>query len=311
MKRRPTSKPLNRRGGKPSGGQQHLLDVRVRRSTARRQRSHRLTRLVAGAIVWLGVGAATYFGFIAVVGKFFLTNPEYDLRTVTVESGNLLTRDEVMRVAGVEFGTNIFKIDLGAAERELRRIRQIESVRIERNWPDSLVIEIKKRHPVAWLARASSEAFSSENSLLVDAGGALMEPYKIEPDFWRLPVISCPDPQLIASGDTLAIADLAAALELLAEHGRNPQSLLHIRSVDITRGYAIEITTDSNAKIFFAPAAPAPQLARLDKLLDHCIETGRQLEMANLVPKKYTPVRFLMASAREALPAGGETEVPR
>ncbi len=302
MKRTPATRSLNRRvrPDNPGGGQHHL-DVRVRRSTARRQRTNRLTRFLVGAILWIGIGTTTWFGFLAVTEKFFLTNPEYALQHVVVESGGLMTEEEVMDLTGITLGTNIFQIDLGSAERALREIQQIETVRIARDWPASISILITKHEPVAWLARSSAEAFRAEGNLLVTLEGRLMTPYKIEPDYWHLPVIYCADPDLVASGDTLAVADLQAALTLLAEHRRYPRSLLEIRSIDITKGYAFEITNDANAKILFAPGDPASQLERLEKLLQHCHETGRQLDTVNLIPKKFTPVKFLLAASQETV----------
>jgi len=281
---------------------EHLLDVRVRRSTAQRQRRHRNVRLVFGVILWVGIAAGAVFGFHAIVNKFFLQNPEYNLRVVDADLDDLMSHDEAMHLAGLTLGKNIFRIDLGAAESAFRKIDQIDTVSIQRDWPDRIVIKITKRIPIAWLARAGAGDISPAADLLLDTAGRTMKPYRVEPDYWRLPIIYATDPSLIQKGDILATADLQAALDLLAERARQTDSLLQINSIDITKGYAMDVVDANHAHFTFTPQDPAPQLKRLQKLLVSCRDTGRKIESVNLIPKKYTPVRFLLVSVQTAKP---------
>ncbi len=294
----PTRTPPNRRAARPRAQRtrNHLLDVKVRRSTATRARNRRVTAFIVRLVLVLAVGAAAYFGFIAITDKFFLTNPEYNLTHVEADLDGLMSRDEVLAITGITLGTNIFKLDIGDAEKRLRAIDQIDTVRIERHWPGSLTIHATKRIPVAWLARTNTDAFSADNALLVDAAGFTIRPYRIEPEHWHLPIIYCADPTRIAERDPLAVSDLHSALDLISVNEQTPDSLLAIRSLDISRGYAIQVTNEANAHITFAPKNPIEQLERLQRLLAHCAETGRQLESVNLIPTKYTPVQFVMAA---------------
>jgi cell division septal protein FtsQ len=283
---------------------EHLLDVRVRRSTAKRQRRSRVFSTVCGVTLWVSLAVGACFGFHAVVNKFFLQNPEYNLRVVDAELDGLMSREEAMQIAGIETGTNIFRIDLAAAEHALQQIDQINTVTLQRDWPDKITIRITKRVPVAWIAPAGTDDFSASRTLLLDAHGRTIKPYRIEPDYWRLPVVFAANPDLTQKDDLLAKADLQAALDLLAERAREPESLLDIVSIDVTKGYAMEVITADKAHITFAPEDPVDQLHRLQKLLVNCRDTGRKIESVNMIPKKYTPVRFLLASAQEVVPTG-------
>ncbi len=298
MRRDPSLPPRNRRVTASRTPREHQLDVRVRQSTARRQRKNRALGIVFGFLLWTGVASGAVYGFHAITQKFFLQNPEYNLRVVDTQLDDLMTKDEALRLSGLELGKNIFTIDLGAAERAFRKIDQISTVTIQRDWPDTVTIKLTKRVPVAWLARAG-ENFSTDSALLLDAQGSPMRPYRIEPEYWRLPVILASDPALIQKGDILAFADLKAALDLLAARAARPDSLLNIRSIDITRAYALEVTDETNAKLTFSPQDPGTQIDRVQKLLENCRETGRQLDTVNLIPKKYTPVRFMLVSLQE------------
>lgn len=304
----PAKTPPNRRASRPRAQRtrNHLLDVRVRRSTATRARNRRITNIVVRLLLVFAIVAAAYFGFLAVTDKFFLANPDYNLAHVTADTDGLMSEDEVLGITGVALGTNIFKVDIGAAELRLRAIDQIDTVRIERHWPDTLAIHATKRIPVAWLARTNTDAFTAENALLVDDAGRTIRPYRIEPEHWHLPIVYCADPAQIDLRDPLAVADLRAALDLVAVNDQTTDSLLQIRSLDISRGYAIQVTNEANAHITFAPKNPIEQLERLQRLLAHCAETGRQLESVNLIPTKYTPVQFVMAALATPTPARSE-----
>lgn len=303
MRKSVANRPVNRPLRSSGVATRHVLDVRVRRSTVRRQRSRRVVSICLGLMLWTSLIAAAWFGFHTVTDKFFFSNPEYTLRSLHVETQGLLTKTEVADITGIREGTNIFQVDLSAAEASLRELDQVAAVRITRDWPDKIAVELTKRHPVAWISDRPSESISADHALLLDRTGTRMRPFRIDPEFWHLPVIYCADLELIISSDMLAQADLQAALDLIAERRKRPDSLLQIRSLDITRGHTIQVTTADNSTVLFSPVNLPQQLDKLEPLLVHCAETERTLEFANLIPSRYTPARIQMVSAPEiALP---------
>ncbi len=97
---------------------------------------------------------------------------------------------------------------------------------------DTLTIKLTKREPVAWLARAGDGETSAGRGLLLDAAGRTMQPYRIEPEYWRLPVIYVADPALVQQGDILSAADLHSALDLLADARVGPIACSRVCSID-------------------------------------------------------------------------------
>lgn len=302
MRKASANRSINRPLHSSGSRNRHVLDVRVRRSTVRRQRSRKIVKISLTLMLWTSLIAATWFGFHTITDKFFFSNPEYTLRHLKIETQGLLTEAEVTDITGIRAGTNIFQIDLAAAELALRSLDQVASVRISREWPDRISVEVTKRYPVAWISDRDSEPLSTDHALLIDRTGRTMKPFRIDSEFWRLPVIYCASVESIVSGDILARSDLQAAIDLLAEVRKRPNSLLKVRSLDITRGYTIQVTTADNSMILFSPDHPLPQLEKLEPLLVHCQETERALEFANLIPSRYTPVRIQMAAAPESAP---------
>jgi len=300
MRKTTANRTLNRPLRSSNAAQRHVLDVRVRRSTVRRQRSRRILTLGFGLILWSSLIAATWFGFHAITDKFFFSNPEYTLRHLQIETQGLLTESEVTELTGIRAGTNIFQIDLTAAERALRKLDQIATVRITRDWPDRISVEVTTRAPVAWISDRPATTVSSGHALLIDRSGRTMKPFRVDPEFWHLPVIYCADMNAVATGDILARADLQAATDLLTEVIKRPDSHLKVRSLDITSGHMIRVNTADNSLILFSPENPTAQLDKLEPLLIHCHETARPLEFANLIPSRYTPVRIQLVSAPES-----------
>ncbi len=295
MTRRAPS-PGNRKH--PTTGGQHLLDVKVRAVTVRRQRRQKI-----GAVFWMSalvvlIGVAAWMGISIGLDKFFFANPEYTLCRITWELDGLLTREDAIEVTGLREGENIFRADLGSVEQALRAIPMVADVTIDRELPDHLAITLTARRPIAWVAPSSPDAdpFDAAQSLLVDRDGLLMKPRLIQPEFYHLPMIYGVRSDNIRNGEPLHNEDLHRALSLLDEVTRRPECLLNIRTMDISKGYCILVTNDKNARITFSSQDYPEQLGRLSQLLAHCRDTGRELESVNLMVRRNTPVTFVMAA---------------
>lgn len=294
-----TSRPANRRirGNSPRN---HLLDVKIRTSTARRQRREKVARWVLKLVLLAMLIAGSVYGLRAALDKFFFSNPEYTLQRITMDLDGIFTREEALSETGLHEGVNIFSVDLGAIEKALGAAPQVASVRVERQLPGELRIQLVSRRPVAWIAaedQAAADPRSSEKALLVDESGFLMRPRHMRPEYLHLPIIYGASSDNIQAGEPLHSEDLRLALTLLKTVSTTPSSPLNIRSLDISRGYCITVVNDQNARIIFSIEDFAGQLARIDKLLAHCQETGRAIDTVNLMVKRNTPVTFIAAAA--------------
>jgi len=288
-----------------------LLNVKVRAVTARRQRRQKV-----GSFFWVSALLAVicltaWLGIATALDKFFFSNPDYTLRHVTLELDGVMSREEALVETGIREGENIFRVDLANAERVLRAVPQVGDVCIERRLPDHISITVTARHPVAWVAPPEKDAdpFDPEKSLLVDETGFLMKPRIIQPDFYRFPVIYGVQSDNIRDGEPLHNEDLHRALALLDEVSRHPECLLNIRTMNISKGYCVDVLSDRNARITFSAEDYSEQLARLRQLLEHCRDSGRELDSVNLMVRRNTPVTFVMAPpvTEKAAAAGPRT----
>ncbi|MCX6970075.1 MAG: FtsQ-type POTRA domain-containing protein [Verrucomicrobia bacterium] len=297
MIRHSSPSPHGNRRLRPAGRGQHLLNVKVRAVTARRQRRQKVSSLFWMSALLVIICVTAWLGIATALDKFFFSNSEYTLKHVTLELDGVMTREEALEETGIREGENIFRVDLSNAERALRAVPQVGDVCIERHLPDQISITVTARDPVAWVAPLEKDAdpFDPEKSLLVDETGYLMKPRIIQPEFYHLPVIYGVQSDNIRDGEPLHNEDLHRALALLDEVARHPECLLNIRTMNISKGYCVDVVSDRNARVTFSTEEYSEQLARLRQLLEHCRDSGRELDSVNLMVKRNTPVTFVMA----------------
>jgi len=291
---------------RPSG---HLLDVRVRARTARKKRREKILKLATACIMIWAILAGIYFGGREFAQYFLFQNSEYSMRKLDLQLGGIMTRAEFLKTTGVREGDNLFKINLDRIENILMRNSSVESARVERDLPDRLSVAVTRRTPVAW-AMSGTPAMASPGApgaLLVADDRTLMTPPGDHLEFLHLPVMAGLDEDILVDGGELTDEDALEALELLRANAAFPDSRLEIRSLDVSKGYRIDVTNESGARITFATDDFDEQLTRLNRLLQHSKNSGREIESVQLLVKKNMPVKFVMpeqehVETRAALP---------
>ena len=112
---------------------------------------------IAGIVVLLLAGvavAATY-------------TPLFAASDVRVDASGGLVKADVLAIAGIVEGTNVFHLDTRRAERRLERDPRILEARVRTSLPDTIAIRVVPRAPVAILEHAGS---------LVGADGVVIGP---------------------------------------------------------------------------------------------------------------------------------------
>ncbi len=298
MATRPTTRKVNRRSS-AAAPRDHLLDVRIRTSTARRRNQEKLGRWIRNIVLFVCILGASVYGVRFALNRFFFENTEYTLTRITLKLDDILTREEALAECGLREGVNIFSVDLAGVERAFQAIPEVQTARVVRELPNHIQVTLTARKPVAWIAAegVTGDPTASERSMLVDAGGLLMHPRHLSPEEFHLPVIYGVKDDNLQDGEILPNEEARLALDLIEIVESHPESLLKIRTLDVSKGYRIDVVNDTNSRIIFAASDFEAQLARLQQLLMHCSEAGRTLESVNLMVKRNTPVTFVMAVA--------------
>lgn len=304
------ARPVNRRR-RSRAPADFVLEVAANSRLARRRRREALALWALRLALLAALGALAYYGGRWLFDRFFFSNQEYTVRTLEFDLGGVMTREEAMERTGLREGINIFSVDLAEVESVLASESMAARVRIERLLPSTLRVAIEPRRPVAWIEKPCEAEPPVEklpsNGFLADATGFLMKPRRLSAEHLALPSISGLPDDLLGDGRRPENEALRAALELLSEWARRPHALFRPRRLDVSRGWRIEAEDASGAVFIFGLEDMGGQLDRLEQLLAHCHEAGRQIQSANLMVRRNMPVTFVMAdSLPEPVAKGGK-----
>jgi cell division protein FtsQ len=275
--------------------QQHLLDVRVRTRKAAARRTQQIFFLFSVLLIVGSSILGIIFGAKRALNSWFFENSDYAVRNIQVTTDGKLTRDTILRTAGIDEGTNIFTVNLLQVQDRLRTLPQVEESRIQRVLPNKLVITIQERRPVAWIVAAASSDVppTFADAFLVDRRGILLKPKASAPEYAGLPVILGGETSLLIAGQSLEKEEVKAALELIRDAAEILQTRFQIQSIDISREYCLVVTDKQRSVITFGTDELVQQLRRLERLMNYCDKNNKELQTVNLMVQRNVPVTFV------------------
>ncbi|HZC58741.1 MAG TPA: FtsQ-type POTRA domain-containing protein [Chthoniobacterales bacterium] len=274
---------------------QHLLDVKVRAKKAAARRTRGVLLTVAGFILVVSVLAGAALGAKGALNALFFANPDYALKTIDVTSDGSLTREAILRAAGVSEGENIFAISLPTVRDGLAAMPEVEDSRIQRILPNKLTISIQERRPVAWVvpSDANLSSFNFENAFLADERGILLKTKSLAPEYLGLPLIVGIDTSNYQAGQPLDQDEAKAALDLIRAAAEILQGRFQIQTIDVTKPYRMFVTDKQKASVTFSTDGIETQLHRLGIVLNYCDSNSRELQTVNLMAQRNVPVTFM------------------
>ncbi|MFZ4115627.1 MAG: cell division protein FtsQ/DivIB [Chthoniobacterales bacterium] len=306
----------NRRLRTKTRSQAHqLLEVKMRRDPMKRQRTQKMNMMLIKTFFVLLLSVAAYLGGKSFLDKFFFKNPDYNVQNLEVSLDTVMTVAELKSLTGLHEGVNIFSIDLSASEKVLSDLPEVKKAHVERLLPNTIHVSLERRIPIFRLVASPEEPFVPGQSFVVDQKGVVMAPKQLEASLLELPLLEGIDTAHVVLGKPIEDEkfSFAAALWNLLTNSKNSE-LMTIRSFDLSREYCALVTDETGARYIFGEENVPAQIERLQKLVNHCQETGRQIETANLILEHNTPVTFRSnsdASASKTAQFTGVTKLGR
>ena len=181
---------------------------------------------------------ALFYGFGRWTHRlFFSANPHFTLQHVDIQfrGAAWVDKKRVIDELKLEKGSqNLYAIDLAEVRRTIFQNKRVADVRVWRERPDTLKVEITPRSPIAQLLRRSGK--------LVDKDGIVIPPSK-RPNEWTLPVITpIPNMSTYQNGDRIDDPMLQSALELLQILASTKKENYHWLDVDLIHLDRVEHT---------------------------------------------------------------------
>ncbi len=109
-----------------------------------------MTAVLAGLAVFAGCLFLVYQGSIAIY-DWMHTSDTFVTRHIDVTGNVRLSRDVLLRLAGIKEGDNVFSLSVTEMERRLRDTPWVEDVSVQRLLPDRFVLRIHERMPSFWV----------------------------------------------------------------------------------------------------------------------------------------------------------------
>jgi cell division protein FtsQ len=126
-----------------------------------RVRSRRRWRVALGVLALAAIVAGAAW---VLLGSRLLA-----VRSVVVTGTRLVPQSEVLAAAGIKQGTPLIRVNTAQVAARVETIRQVQSARVTRSWPDRVVIAVRERTP-ALAVPAPGGGFD-----LVDPDGVIVQ----------------------------------------------------------------------------------------------------------------------------------------
>lgn len=169
----------------------------------KRERLYRLFRLTATFVFVVA------FAYLLVKGYDFITTDEYfRIKNIRFIGNNIISDNELNSLMELSEGTNIFSIGMHKLQERMSSHPWIKSVLIKRELPNSLLINVEERMPIA-------VAVYKGRNYLIDSDGVVLGRREALLDGGYFPVIRGVDFKGIRFGEEQPPEALAEALRLL------------------------------------------------------------------------------------------------
>ncbi|MBI9020410.1 MAG: FtsQ-type POTRA domain-containing protein [Verrucomicrobia bacterium] len=219
------------------------------------------------------------FQLLAYTGSlFFSRNPAFELKNIQIASDGRLTASQLLEYSAVEQGINLFAVDFDTIRGNLESVPLVESVRIQRKLPDTLVIHVVER-----IATAQIQGKRGRPPFLVDRHGIIMPATRTGQS---LPMIEGVKLDELRPGEQVSDAGVQYVLEILtAADSIGLGSQVHFDSFDLRYPEFINARlSDGDVSARFPHHSAREKLIRLVVTLQKAQEMGKRIKTVDLTP---------------------------
>ena len=260
---------------------------RRRRADGAASRAPRGRTVLRGLVLLGALGSLAWIGLQ--LDAWASTSPHFALRTVKVQGLRRATEKELLRLAGVAPGTNLWSLDPSAVAQTMSAHPWVRTVEVTRSLPDTLQLRVEERTPVA-LA-------SLGDLYVVDADGA---PFKrVSPaDSLDLPLltgVTREQAEKDPAGTAVRLREALGVVDIYQHAFERP------RLSEIQLGEAgFELITAEGVRVVLGRDDLDGQLRRLQRIRDELQHRGlaaAAIHLENRVRPGWVAVQVKSASA--------------
>ncbi len=248
-------------------------------SSNRRVRTRpKLYRLSRSGLDWIrllllivGLGGGIYGAYHWIVFSDF-----FRLRQINVIAPTPhLTEEAIIRLSGLEMGSNLLGLRLHKVESNLKRISWVKNVRVKRNLPSGIILQVEEHHPFAIL--------KMDESYLINREGEIFRKMRKEEQI-DLPLITGFDKEALDRFPGYYRMKLKEAHSFLTALTASEE--IRMRGIsrldyDLARGFTV-FTREPETEIFFGKEefeGRREELARMSRLMSESGIVYRRIDL--------------------------------
>jgi cell division protein FtsQ len=177
---------------------------------------------------------------------------------IDIDGNRIVGTNELVRLSHVQIGSMLFQTDLQAVQQSIMSHYYIKSASVERNLPNTILIRISERIPIAMINNSEKLYFDEDGTVL---------PQSVSHKLLDLPLISgLGAGSQLKPGKSLPESDITEALQILAVMKKVYRNLYHnISEIQLRNGGDIVMySTECGIPIIFGHGDLAGKIVKLD-----------------------------------------------
>lgn len=210
------------------------------------------------------------------VVRSIAAHPVFNVRNVTVEGARYINPEKIIETACIELETNIYEIDIEGISQTLENAFAAEDFTVFRRLPNTVVIEVRERKPVALLNMKTLVGVDENGVPLPHVGADMVE---------SLPIIS--GIRTVSSlSDSTVKERLLKGLSMLDRISKDaPSVYTRISEVDVSNMASMGIClVDNGLEVIIGDSDWSKKIPVLDKVIN---EVTRRKEAVKAVDIRY------------------------
>ena len=238
-----------------------IYTVHARAAERRSELMHKV------GVILLAVAAVGGVAWLLVAGSgqikqwLFAKNEYFAIQRIDITSTGRLTGEHVKEFGGIEEGQNLFDIDIAEIRKKLEDGPRIKSAEVQRRLPDTLVVRVNERIPLARIAHGQAGFFFSvdrDGYILGLAGRQLAS----------MPLVTGFSDRGLSPGSVLRDGGALDALHVIGMcDAAHIGQVVRIASVDVSNPDYLSLTLVGGVNVLLPRNPPRSKLEDLVQIL--------------------------------------------
>jgi len=258
----------------------HYVSAKKRKGAESGTVARRSVTVIFLMLILAGILVGIVSGFKWIGNQLYAQNDRFEIQHLVISYTGSLNEDNIRDWSGLREGMNLWELSFDEIEQKLMSVSRIESVRLERKLPHTLLVEVKERVAVARIEGAASKRVP----LRIDRYGHILPP-KLKAD--DLPLIKGVDLDLIP-GTSVENEDVKKAIQIIGicESSSYLRNYVRLESLDLKYQDFIDMrlygSPDKPVRVRMPRFSLKPKLQKLASVLKISQGQGQRVKEVDL-----------------------------